>query len=120
MGVIQNSINQVIGLASIYRHLNKRAGSSASKAPDGPKQATSTAASTSIQDEMKKAVAERSKAQKATAIAQRDELKAAYKAVQNYPVMGEPIKNLDKDFAAKVLKADTKLQDLVKATMTKE
>lgn len=101
MGAIQNSINQVIGLASIYRTINNRA-----VKPNAP-----------LQDQIGEAARERTKAQQAQMAKQRAEISKAYNAVRNYPVNGTPIKNIDADFARAILKQDPKLQDLVKKTM---
>ena len=103
MGAIQNSINQVIGLASIYRTINNRA--------------SKTATNTSLQDQIGDAARERTKAQQAQIAKQRAEISKAYDAVRNYPVNGTPIKNIDQDFARVILKQDPKLQELVKKTM---
>ena len=127
MGAIQRAINQVAGLASIYAHIfnqsparqEKLKGNKAESKPETPK----TAPSSNLQDEMSKATAERTKAQQASAAAQRAQIKEAYKAVRSYPVMGEPISAVAKQYpelAQQVLKNDTKLQDLVKKTMAKE
>lgn len=130
MGAIQRAINQVAGMASIYAHIfnqssarqeklkSNKAESKPAK-PETPK----TAPSSNLQDEMSKATAERTKAQKASAAAQRAQIKEAYKAVRSYPVMGEPIAEVAKqhpELAQQVLKHDTRLQDLVKKTMAKE
>lgn len=101
MGAIQNSINQVIGLASIYRTINKKA----------------SKPNASLQDQIGDAARERTKAQQAQIAKQRAEISKAYKAVRNYPVNGTPIKNIDQDFARTILKQDPKLQELVKKTM---
>lgn len=130
MGAIQRAINQVAGLASIYAHIfnqsrarqeklkSNKAESKPAK-PEMPK----TAPSSNLQDEMSKATAERTKAQQASAAAQRAQIKEAYKAVRSYSVMGEPIAEVAKqhpELAQQVLKHDTRLQDLVKKTMAKE
>lgn len=130
MGAIQRAINQVAGMASIYAHIYNQSPSRQAKLkaqetaskpakPETPK----TAPSSNIQDEMSKATAERTKAQQASAAAQRAQIKEAYNAVRSYPVMGEPIAAVAKqhpELAQQVLKHDTRLQDLVKKTMAKE
>lgn len=127
MGAIQRAINQVAGMASIYAHLfnqspsrqEKLKAQKAASKPETPK----TAPSSNLQDEMSKATAERTKAQQASAAAQRAQIKEAYQAVRSYHVMGEPIAAVAKqhpELAQQVLKHDTRLQDLVKKTMAKE
>lgn len=130
MGAIQRAINQVAGMASIYAHLYNQSPSRQEKLkankeaikpakPETPK----TAPSSNLQDEMSKATAERTKAQQASAAAQRAQIKEAYQAVRSYHVMGEPIAAVAKqhpELAQQVLKHDTRLQDLVKKTMAKE
>ena len=130
MGAIQRAINQVAGLASIYAHIFKQSparqeklnGNKAESKPAKP-ETPKTAPSSNLQDEMSKATAERTKAQQASAAAQRAQIKEAYKAVRSYPVMGEPIAAVAKqhpELAQQVLKHDTRLQDLVKKTLPKE
>lgn len=130
MGAIQRAINQVAGMASIYAHIynqspSRQAKLKAQKAASKPAkpETPKTAPSSNIQDEMSKATAERTKAQQASAAAQRAQIKEAYNAVRSYPVMGEPIAAVAKqhpELAQQVLKHDTRLQDLVKKTMAKE
>lgn len=130
MGAIQRAINQVAGMASIYAHIynqspSRQAKLKAQKAASKPAkpETPKTTPSSNLQDEMSKATAERTKAQKASAAAQRAQIQAAYKAVRSYPVMGEPIAAVAKqhpELAEQVLKHDTRLQDLVKKTMAKE
>lgn len=130
MGAIQRAINQVAGMASIYAHLynqspSRQAKLKANKEASKPAKPETykTAPSSNLQDEMGKATAERTKAQQASAAAQRAQIKEAYKAVRSYPVMGEPIAAVAKqhpELAQQVLKHDTRLQDLVKKTMAKE
>lgn len=130
MGPIQRAINQVVGLASIYAHIANKSPSrqenlNTNNAPSNPAkpETPKTAPASNLQDEMSKATAERTKAQQASAAAQRAQIKEAYKAVRSYPVMGEPIAAVAKqhpELATQVLKHDTRLQDLVKKTMAKE
>lgn len=130
MGAIQRAINQVAGMASIYAHLYnqspaRQAKLQANKEASNPAKTETpkTAPSSNLQDEIGKATAERTKAQQASAAAQRAQIKEAYKAVRSYPVMGEPIASVAKqhpELAQQVLKHDTRLQDLVKKTMAKE
>lgn len=130
MGAIQRAINQVAGMASIYAHLynqsparqEKLKGNKEASKPAKP-ETSKTSPSSNLQDEMGKATAERTKAQQASAAAQRDQIKEAYEAVRSYPVMEEPIAAVAKqhpELAQQVLKHDTRLQDLVKKTMAKE
>lgn len=130
MGAIQRAINQVAGMASIYAHIynqspSRQAKLKAQKAASKPAkpETPKTTPSSNLQDEMSKATAERTKAQQASAAAQRAQIKEAYQAVRSYPVKGEPIAAVAKqhpELATQVLKHDTRLQDLVKKTMAKE
>lgn len=124
MGAIQRAINQVAGMASIYAHLynqsparqEKLKANKAESKPETPK----TAPSSNLQDEMSKATAERTKAQQASAAAQRAQIKEAYKAVRTYNVGGLPIKDVDPALQKAVLKSDVNLQNLVKKAMELE